>query len=66
MAKSLGLAVIAEGVETVEQEAVIRRIGCNEAQGYLYGHAAPASEFYNSWVLETGPKSGGRAALVTP
>lgn len=66
MAKSLGLAVIAEGVETVEQEAVIRRIGCNEAQGYLYGHAAPASEFYNSWVLETDPKSGGRATLGTP
>ena len=36
LGKSLGMQVIAEGVETVEQEAYIIAQGCNEGQGYLY------------------------------
>jgi diguanylate cyclase (GGDEF)-like protein/PAS domain S-box-containing protein len=37
MAASLGLEVIAEGVETAGQEATLIGLGCNEAQGYRYG-----------------------------
>ena len=44
MARSLGLAVIAEGVETAKQEAALARLGCDEVQGYRYGRAMPASE----------------------
>ncbi|UVE18645.1 EAL domain-containing protein [Pseudomonas sp. LS44] len=36
LGKSLGMQVIAEGVETAEQEAYIIAQGCNEGQGYLY------------------------------
>lgn len=35
---ALGINVIAEGIETLEQEAALLARGCNEAQGYLYGH----------------------------
>lgn len=44
LGKSLGMQVIAEGVETVEQEAYIIANGCNEGQGYLYSKPLPARE----------------------
>ncbi|UUY06408.1 EAL domain-containing protein [Pseudomonas sp. J452] len=44
LGKSLGMQVIAEGVETTEQEAYIIANGCNEGQGYLYSKPLPARE----------------------
>ena len=44
LGKSLGMQVIAEGVETLEQEAYIIAQGCNEGQGYLYSKPLPTRE----------------------
>ncbi|MBP6644364.1 MAG: EAL domain-containing protein [Burkholderiaceae bacterium] len=45
LAKSMGLAVIAEGVETQAQREYLYRIGCRAYQGYLYGHPMTIADF---------------------
>jgi diguanylate cyclase (GGDEF)-like protein/PAS domain S-box-containing protein len=45
MAHSLGLKVVAEGVETVAQLTVLHALRCDEMQGYLYSAALPAAQF---------------------
>ncbi|MCB1955552.1 MAG: EAL domain-containing protein [Rhodocyclaceae bacterium] len=45
VAQTLGLTVVAEGVETEAQAAFLRDEGCNEFQGYLLGRAVPGEEF---------------------
>ncbi|WP_374889110.1 sensor domain-containing phosphodiesterase [Ensifer soli] len=44
MGTDLGLETIAEGIETVEQEQVLKLLGCRCGQGYLYGKPVPADE----------------------
>ncbi len=41
MALSLGLDMVAEGVETVQQLQVLSELGCTKAQGYLISHPLP-------------------------
>src|SRR3712207_171148 len=41
---TLGIATIAEGVETHEQLEAVRAQGCNEAQGYYFGRPRPPAE----------------------
>jgi EAL domain-containing protein (putative c-di-GMP-specific phosphodiesterase class I) len=43
LAKELDMIVVAEGVETIEQHAALRKLGCSIGQGFLYGKPGPAS-----------------------
>jgi diguanylate cyclase (GGDEF)-like protein/PAS domain S-box-containing protein len=62
IAHSLGLEVIAEGVETPEQLAFLKALGCARAQGYYFSQPLPAEEFAQ---LLAGGKPRARAVPAT-
>jgi len=45
MAHSLGIDVVAEGVESSDQDETLTHLGCQWLQGYLYGHPLGGQEF---------------------
>lgn len=45
MAQQLRQEIVAEGVETAEQMAFLRELGCDQLQGFLFSPAVPASQF---------------------
>lgn len=60
MGRSLGLRVIAEGVETPSQARFLRARGCEFAQGYLYGHPMPAAALTDMLRAETPERAAAR------
>ena len=72
MAQTLGLSVIAEGVETPAQLARLRELGCDHVQGFLFAPPLPAAELprFAAELRGAGaaPESaaGGSAARVMP
>ena len=56
MANSLGMQVIAEGVETLQQREFLIERGCLNFQGYLFGKPVPLADFERQ--LEAGPILG--------
>ncbi|WP_149203192.1 bifunctional diguanylate cyclase/phosphodiesterase [Actinotalea subterranea] len=46
LSDSLGLALVAEGVETAEQAQALRLLGCTTGQGYLWCRPVPEAEFW--------------------
>lgn len=61
MAKGLNLHMVAEGVENLLQLDYLRKLGCNEVQGYLYGEALSAKDTLK--MLETRPIEGPHFVL---
>lgn len=59
MAESFGLETIAEGIETAEQNTMLRVMGCREGQGYLFGRAMTADALA---ALAVAAPDGGRGA----
>lgn len=51
MARNLGLKAIAEGVEESAQAEALLALGCEEAQGYYFGHPVPAHVFAKKWLV---------------
>ena len=65
LANSLGLGVVAEGVENEDQIAYLRSIGCDEAQGFYFSQALPADElerWVEGWRLAHPPGVAARPA----
>jgi EAL domain-containing protein (putative c-di-GMP-specific phosphodiesterase class I) len=52
VARSLGLRVIGEGVETLRQMEVLHRLGCSVMQGFLFSRAIPAGDL-ELWLQQT-------------
>ncbi len=47
LGKSLGMDVVAEGVETVEQAELLKTLGCHYAQGHLFGAGLDSDDYLN-------------------
>jgi EAL domain-containing protein (putative c-di-GMP-specific phosphodiesterase class I) len=44
IAGALGMTTVAEGVETADQQTLLKALGCDKAQGYLYSRSLPADQ----------------------
>jgi diguanylate cyclase (GGDEF)-like protein len=62
MAEALGLSLVAEGVQTEEQNAVLLAEGCRYAQGWLYGEPVPLAELTEAVARLRGDAFAGTAA----
>lgn len=65
MSHSLNLRVIAEGVETEEQQVFLREQGCDFLQGYLLSHPVPSAEF-ERFLLAHQPAVGSHSLSPSP
>ena len=64
MAHGLGLTVVAEGVESKEQLAILGKEGCDQVQGFLIGQPMPSDQFAELLEESTQSASGLPGTLV--
>ena len=53
MAGRLGIPVIVEGVETLEQRDFLSTVGCDYVQGYYYAKPMPQEEYERRYIYRT-------------
>ena len=64
LGKSLGVTITAEGVETPEQAEMLRKFGCRQVQGFLYGHPEAAATHAKGAIKGTTPD--GKVTPIRP
>jgi diguanylate cyclase (GGDEF)-like protein len=60
LARSLGIPVTAEGIETQEQASAVRQYGCDTLQGFFFGRPMPAEQITERLLEARALKVGGR------
>ncbi|RQR60659.1 EAL domain-containing protein [Burkholderia sp. Bp9126] len=63
LGKSLGIPILAEGIETPDQLSLLTEEGCDEAQGFLLGRPVPLDEIVGSGQLALAGDGCARAAF---
>ena len=56
LSQTMGLSVLAEGVETESQQELLASLGCHAYQGYLFGRPVPPEEFQK--LIDRAPHPG--------
>jgi EAL domain-containing protein (putative c-di-GMP-specific phosphodiesterase class I) len=64
LGRDLGIAVVAEGVETPAECRRVRELGCHYAQGYLFGRPAPAGELAERLRSLQAPQAEGARVVA--
>ncbi|HZL37383.1 MAG TPA: EAL domain-containing protein [Tepidisphaeraceae bacterium] len=60
LARNLGMSLVAEGIETADQAAMLQTMECNKAQGYFFSppmDATAATAYIEKYHLNVGPFS---------
>ncbi len=57
LAQAIGLKVVAEGVETEQQQEILRQLGCDELQGYLFARPMSARALAHWAMNQDGPRA---------
>ena len=64
LAEALGMATTAEGVETRDQLDLLRRLGCQEAQGYLICEPVPGENFATADAVDAAMRGGAVSGIL--
>jgi diguanylate cyclase (GGDEF)-like protein len=62
VAQSLGMATVAEGIETPQQLAVVRTLGCEKGQGYLFSRPLTEEKLI-TWLMQSEPLESDLAVI---
>jgi diguanylate cyclase (GGDEF)-like protein len=66
LAHGLKMRAVAEGVETTIQRDILRRLGCDEVQGFLYARPMPASEVLRQALAKTTTEAEQTSEALRP